>query len=138
MIQTHSIDPDVEKAARTAQEIIAEVLAKLPVATEFDYGGHELQVGEYDVCQRCTQPIAEAQAAEKTLLTAAELLDDEAVRENVRLAARLFHVEAEAAVIRAELHNGLDTENILNEVLKFQYERQINDDYSHTHHGGAR
>ncbi len=136
MIQTHSIDPDVEKAARTAGEIITDLLANLPLATEFDYGGHELQVGEYDVCQRCTQPIAEAQAAEKTLLTAAELLDDEAVRENIRLAAQLFHAEAEAAVIRAELHNGLGTETILNKVLTFQYERRVNDDYSHSHHGG--
>lgn len=136
MIQTHSIDPDVEQAATAAREIIAEVLAQLPLAEEFDYGGHELKVGEYDVCRRCTQPIAEAQAAEKTLLVAADLVDDEAVKEHIRVAARLFHAEAEAAVLRAELHNGHGTEAILNELLAFHYNRQIGDDYSHSHHGG--
>ena len=120
MIQTHSIDPDVKQTADDASQIIDEVLANLPEATEFDYGGHELSIGEYGVCERCTRPIAEAQAAEKTLLTVVELHDDEAVKEHLRLAAELFHAEAEAATARAKLHNGLGTEAMLNHLLKFQ------------------
>jgi hypothetical protein len=108
----------------------------LPQATEFDYGGHELKIGEYGVCERCTKPIAEAQAAEKTLLTATELLDDETIKEHLQLAVQLFHAEGEAAKIRAELHNGHGTENILNILLKFQYDRAINEEYSHSHNGG--
>ena len=136
MIRSHSIDPDVEKAAGEALDIINDVLGQLPHAVEFDYGGHALKIGEYDVCERCTRPIAEAQAAEAALLAAAEKLEDAAVKEHVVLAAQLFHAEAEAAVVRAELHNGLGTENILNTLLKFQFDRQINDEYTHSHHGG--
>ena len=135
MIRTHSIDPDVEQAASAALGIITDVLNNLPNSTEFDYGGHILKIGEYDVCERCTRPIAEAQAAENALLAAAEKLEDAAVKEHVVLAAQLFHAEAEAAVVRAELHNGFGTENILNSLLKFQYDRQINDEYTHSHHG---
>lgn len=136
MIRTHSIDPDIEHAASEALVIIESALVGLPLAIEFDYGGHELKIGEYDVCERCTRPIAEAQAAEIALLATAEKLEDAAVKEHVVLAARLFRAEAEAAIVRAELHNGLGTENILNRLLKFQYDRQINDEYTHSHHGG--
>jgi hypothetical protein len=48
----------------------------------------------------------------------------------------LFLLEAQAAVIRAELHNGHGTEKILNNLLAFQYERHIGDAYQHSHHGG--
>lgn len=137
MIKTHSDDPNVAHAASTASSIIDEVLAALPKAEAFDYGGHVLKIGEYDVCERCTTPIAEAQAAEQALHTKAAELDDETVKEHLILAADLFQKEAEAAAIRAEFHNGHGTEQILNSLLGFQYDRQINDDYQHSHHQGA-
>lgn len=136
MIKTHSDDPDVAHAAGLALGIIKETLANLAQASEFDYGGHELKVGEYEVCTRCTQPIAEAQAAERALRDKAESTPDDTVREHISLAADLFKKEAEAAVIRAEFHNGRRTEPILNLILAFQHDRAINDDYSHSHHGG--
>jgi len=134
MIQKHSDDPDVTAAASHAQTIIAEVLARLPKAEEFDYGGHELRVGEYGVCGACTQPIAEAQQAQHALLKQAESLDDETVKEHLVLAAELFRLEAEAAVVRAEFHNGFGSEKILNNLLAYQYERHIGDEYQHSHH----
>jgi hypothetical protein len=133
MIKKYSDDPNVREAAAAALQIIDTTLAKLPKATDFDYGGHELKLGDYDVCERCTSPIAEAQAAEQTLRTEAELMDDETIKEHLELAADLFHAEAEAAILRAELHNGQGTEPILNRILGYIYERQINDDYHHSH-----
>jgi hypothetical protein len=135
MIKKHSDDPDVVKAAEHALGIITATLAKMPKAEHFDYGGHELKIGEYGVCERCTMPIAEAQAAERVLRTEMELLDDETIKEHLDLAAKLFHLEAEAAVIRAEFHNGQGTEAILNRLLGYQYERHIDDDYQHSHQG---
>lgn len=137
MIKTHSDDPDVTQAAHLAADIIAAVLDNLPAANTYDYGGHILQVGEYDVCARCTQPIAEAQAAEQALRDMASQLEDDTVREHVELAAELFRTEGTAAMIRAQLHNGHSTEKILNRLLGFQHDRQINDDYQHSHNGGA-
>jgi hypothetical protein len=136
MIKKYSDDPNVREAASKALQIITTTLAKLSPATEFDYGGHELKIGEYGVCERCTRPIAEAQAAERTIRMEMELLEDETVKEHLELAAQLFHAEAEAAVIRAELHNGQGTEPILNHILGYLYERQVNDDYQHSHDGG--
>ena len=52
------------------------------------------------------------------------------------MAVGLLKHEAEAAIARADLHNGIGTEPILNELLKFQYERGIHDDYQHSHHRG--
>lgn len=137
MIKTHSDDPDVDEAAKLAFEIIDKVLAGLPKARKFDYGGHNLNIGDYAVCIDCTTPIAEAQAAEKALLAKAEKLADDTVKEHLALAAMLFHIEAEAATVRAEFHNGHSTEKILNRILGFQYERHIDDDYKHSHHRGS-
>ena len=136
MIKTHSDDPDVAEAAGKALDIINEVLADLPKADSFDYGGHELKLGEYDVCTYCTTPIAEAQTAEKALRERAAKLDDETVKEHLTLAADLLASEAEAARIRAEFHNGHGTENILNRLLGYDFERHIGETYQHSHHGG--
>jgi hypothetical protein len=137
MIKTHSDDPDVAHAAGVAAGIIEEILGNLPKAGSFDYGGHILKIGEYGVCERCTAPIAEAQAAEQALRAKASELEDETVKEHLTLAADLFQKEAEAAVIRAEFHNGYGTEKILNRLLGYQYDRHIGDDYQHSHHQGA-
>ncbi|HSX35374.1 MAG TPA: hypothetical protein VLH84_00395 [Patescibacteria group bacterium] len=137
MIKKHSDDPDVAHAATQALAIINEVLEALPKAQTFDYGGHDLHIGEYEVCERCTVPIAEAQAAHDALTQRAEATDDETVKEHLQLAAEFFRLEAEAAVVRAELHNGMGTEPILNKLLGFQYTREIHDDYQHSHHPGV-
>lgn len=137
MIKTHSDDPDVAHAADLARGIIEEVLTSLPKASSFDYGGHILNIGDYDVCTRCTTPIAEAQAAEAALRAKAAEIEDETIQEHLILAAELFRLEAEAAIVRAEFHNGHGTEQILNRLLGFQYDRHIGDDYQHSHHQGA-
>jgi hypothetical protein len=136
MIQKQSDDPDVEAAAGEALKIIKDVLDTLPKAETFDYGGHQLRLGEYDLCLECTSPIAEAQQAQRKLLKKAETIDDETVREHVELAAEFFRIEAEQAQIRAELHNGQGTESIINELLGFKYARRIEDSYEHSHQGG--
>ncbi len=138
MIQTHSDDPDVSDAARKALDIITSALAKLPKAETFDYGGHNLRLGEYDMCTTCTTPIAEAQAAEKALKAQAEKIKDETIKEHLLVAAKFFQLEAEAATVRAELHNGHGTEPIVDRLLGYQFERGIHDDYHHTHHGGIQ
>jgi hypothetical protein len=136
MIKTHSDDPDVKDAAKASLGVINDILNALPKAETFDYGGHILKIGEYGVCSHCTTPIAESQAAEKALLDRAKALEDETIKEHLELAAQLFHVEAEAGTIRAELHNGLGSEQILNRLLGFAYDRHISEDYRHSHHGG--
>jgi hypothetical protein len=138
MIKKHSDDPDVAAAAAEALTIIDRTLSKLPKATEFDYGGHHLKLGEYDVCEQCTRPIAEAQAAEQTLRTEADLIDDPTIQEHLELAAEFFQREAESAIVRAEMHNGFGTEPIIDRLLGYQFERGIHDDYHHTHHGGTQ
>lgn len=135
MIRQQSDDPDVAAAASEAADIVRRVLGELPRATTFDYGGHRLQVGEYGLCERCTTPIAEAQQACQALQTAADIIDDPTVKEHVQLAVDLFRLEAEAAQIRAELHNGQGSEQIVNAALGFLYDRHVHDDYDHTHHG---
>ena len=137
MIKTHSDDPDVADAATRALHLINDVLATLPKAEAFDYGGHDLHLGEYDVCTACTTPIAEAQAAEKALRVQADKIKDETVKEHLNLAADFFRLEAEAATVRAELHNGHGTEPIIDRLLGYQFERGIHDDYHHSHHGGV-
>jgi hypothetical protein len=137
MIKKHSDDPDVAHAAKQALKLIQTTLASLPKAEGFDYGGHMLKLGEYDVCVRCTAPIAEAQAAQQALVDESEKTTDETIKEHLELAAELFRLEAEAAVVRAEFHNGHGTENILNQLLAFKYERGIDEDYQHSHHQGA-
>lgn len=136
MIKKHSDDPDIEAAAHQALSVVEHVLGALPKAESFDYGGHVLRLGEYDVCTRCTTPIAEAQQAHHELLKRAEKTADPLVREHLELAAELFRLEAAAAEVRAELHNGQGTEKILNQVLGFLYTRDINDSYDHSHHKG--
>jgi hypothetical protein len=136
MIQNQSDDPDVRAAAQAAYEIIDGVLNRLPQAKTFDYGGHNLTIGEYDVCADCTNPIAEAQQAQAALRKRSQETEDPIVREHIELAAHLFEIEAEAAIVRAEFHNGQGTEKILNVLLSFQYERSIDDDYKHSHDQG--
>jgi len=138
MIKTHSDDPDVAQAAADAASVIQNTLSKLPAVETFDYGGHVLKITDYGLCERCTRPIAEAQAAAQALKTAAAKLDDATIKEHVDLAAQLFTAEAEAATVRAELHNGKGSENILNNLLAYQYDRGIHEEYSHSHHGGAQ
>lgn len=136
MIKPHSDDPDVADAAAKALVIINDTLSSLPKAESFDYGGHVLKLGEYNVCTTCTTPIAEAQAAQHALLAQAEKTEDETIREHLQLASDFFHAEAEAATIRADMHNGYGTEPIIDRLLGYQFERGIHDDYHHTHHGG--
>jgi RNA polymerase-binding transcription factor DksA len=139
MIKTHSDDPDVAAAAARAAEIVRAVLGALPSAETYDYGGHNLRIGEYDVCERCSRPIAEAQQAAKALVEAGvNSNEDEEVLEHLDLAATLFQLEAQAALIRAELHNGENSEDILNQALGFIYDRHIGDAYDHTHHSGGQ
>lgn len=134
MIKQRSDDPDVVDAAAKALAIITATLDALPKAETFDYGGHFLTIGEYDVCEHCTVPIAEAQAATAALHAAAEALDDHTIAEHIFLAADLFKKEGEAAVIRAEFHNGHGSEKLLNRLLGFAYERGIGESYDHSHH----
>jgi hypothetical protein len=136
MIKQHSDDPDVEAAANKALKLIQKALADLPEAKTFDYGGHILHLGEYDVCKTCTSPIAEAQQAANTVAELAANEHDETVKEHLEIAAQLFRTEAEAAIIRAELHNGRGSEKILNTVLGYLYDHQVHDEYKHSHHQG--
>ena len=136
MIKTHSDDPDVVSAAHQAVASSKKVLAVLPPATTFDYGGHILGIHDYGVCTRCTTPIAEAQAVVAALTKLLNASNDETVNTHISLALEYFKLEAQAAIIRAELHNGESTEPILNHLLAFTYERQIGDEYQHSHHGG--
>ena len=138
MIKNHSDDPNVELAAKDALEIVKEVLAGLPRAESFDYGGQQLKIGEYEVCTICTKSIAEAQQAHAALRDRAEGLDDPVIKEHLELAAQFFEKESEAATIRAELHNGFGTEKILNELLGFSYDRAIPDNYNHSHEQGTK
>lgn len=133
MIKKHSDDPNVAEAASHAARIINEVLSQLPKADSFDYGGQRLLIGEYNVCTTCTTAIAEAQQADGALREKAENTDDPVVREHLILAAQLFEHEAYAATVRAEFHNGQNTEPILNELLGFLYDRNVRDDYTHSH-----
>lgn len=135
-IKKQSIDSDVAQAAAQALKIIDEVLSKLSPARTFDYGGHMVRVGEYGVCEECTRPIAEAQQAHFALMHRAEKIDDPEVREHVDIAAELMKHEAAAAVVRAELHNGIGSEKIIDRLNGFKYDRKIQDDYAHSHHGG--
>lgn len=138
MIKKHSDDPDVEAAALQAVNIVREVLGNLAPAEKFDYGGHELSLGEYDVCSDCTAPIAEAQQASQKLTEKAGTLADELVKEHVELAAELLRMEANAAQIRAQLHNGHGSEPIVNDVLGFIHDRHIHDRYEHSHEAGGK
>jgi hypothetical protein len=133
MIKTHSDDPDVVAAAQEAATIVRDTLDGLPAAHTFDYGGHILKLHEYGVCTRCTAPIAEAQQASKALLAKAAHIQDPTVAEHVQLAGELLRLEAEAAQVRAELHNGHGSEPIVNELLGFMYRRNIQDAYDHSH-----
>jgi len=137
MIRKHSDDPDVAAAARQAADIVQKVLGGLPPAKTFDYGGHTLTLGEYGVCARCTAPLAEAQQASQALLEAAEKTDNDTVREHLHEAAHLFMLEAKAAELRAEFHNGHNSEPIVNAVLGFIYNRSIHDSYDHNHSAGG-
>jgi hypothetical protein len=137
MIKKHSDDPDTRAAAHQAAAIVTQTLGALPPAEEFDYAGHDMHIGDYGVCERCTRPIAEAQQAVAALIEKADAEQDPVVKEHVQLAADLLSLEAQAAQIRAELHNGQGSEAILNGVLGFLYDRHIQDSYDHTHHSGG-
>ena len=133
MIKKHSDDPDVIEAAEQARAIVQEILNAQPKAEQFNYGGHQLKLGEYDVCTTCSSPVAEAQQIADSLHKKAETLEDETVKEHLELAAQLFETEAQAAIIRAEFHNGHNTEPILNALLGYQHDRNIHDSYEHSH-----
>ena len=135
-ITPSSVDPDVAVAADQALAIIDEVLGKLKPAETFDYGGHMMRIGDYGVCEVCTRPIAEAQQAHFALMHRAEKNDDPAVREHIEVAANLLKHEAEAAIIRAQLHNGVGSEKIVNKLLGFIHDRNVHDTYDHSHHQG--
>ena len=137
MIRKHSDDPDVAAAAQQAAGIVQDILQHLPPAQSFDYGGHNLNLGEYGVCTRCTVPIAEAQQARRALLDTADTTDDATVKEHLQEAAHVFMLEAKAAELRAEFHNGQASEGILNSILGFMYDRNIHDSYDHNHTQGG-
>lgn len=136
MIRTHSDDPDVAEAANEAYVIISGLLAALPEATSYDYGGQQLVIGEYDVCIVCTKAIAEAQAAQQAIEARAASCDDATVKEHLDEAAALFASEAHVATLRAEFHNGVGTEKILNNINGFVFDRAIHDQYDHSHEQG--
>jgi hypothetical protein len=135
MIRKQSDDPDVAEAAREAHKIIKRILNDLPKADTFDYGGHILSINDYGMCNDCTRAIAEAQQASMHLLSEAEQTENPTVKEHLELAAEMFRLEAEASKIRAEFHNGKNTEPILNDLLGFIYDKGIHDDFHHSHHG---
>lgn len=137
-IQQHSMDPDVALAASQALDVINDVLDKLSPAETFDYGGHMVRVGEYGVCEVCTRPIAEAQQAQFALQHRAEKTDDPEIRTHIEIASQLLKAEADAAIIRAELHNGLGSEKIIDRLNEFIHDHSIKDDYTHSHHGGQQ
>lgn len=136
MIKKQSDDPDVVHAATQAYELINTTLNNLPKATTFDYGGHVLNIGDYDVCTYCTTAIAEAQQARVAIDKLSFDTEDLNLKEHFDIVSELFKTEAASATIRAQLHNGHNTENILNTVLRFNYDRNINDSYKHSHHQG--
>jgi hypothetical protein len=138
MIKKHSDDVNVAAAAGLAASIITEALVNLPKAESFDYGGEQLSIGEYGVCETCTTAIAEAQQAARFLTAKSESIDDPVVKEHLVLAAELFESEAKSATIRAEFHNGQNTEPILNSLLGFLYDRKVHDEYSHNHDSEAK
>jgi hypothetical protein len=137
MIKKQSDDPNVEAAAEHALAIVKETIAAQPKADDFNYGGHDLKLGEHDVCTICTAPIAEAQQIAESLRAKADSEQDEVIKEHLDLAAQLFEAEAQAAIIRAEFHNGHNTEPILNELLGYQHQRNIHDSYEHNHAKGS-
>ena len=136
MVGKQSNDSDVTKAAEKALQIIDETLSELPAAKSYDYGGHILAIGEYDVCTLCTKPIAEAQSAYDALEMRAAHTDDTEIKEHIEMAAELFKKEAETAVIRAELHNGRGSEKIIDHINGFLHDHNVRDDYNHSHNGG--
>lgn len=138
MIKKHSDDPNVAQAADQASQIVETVFAQLPKAETFDYGGHELHLGEYDVCVICTSAIAEAQQASTVLGNIAKDQNDSTVQEHIDLVVQILDLESKIAILRAELHNGQNTEPIINSTLGFIYERKIHDSYDHNHEHGAK
>jgi hypothetical protein len=136
MIKKQSDDPNVAVAADHALLLVQEVLKAQPKATQYNYGGHEVQIGEYGVCESCTSPIAEAQQVASSLRQRGNHIDDPVVREHLELAAQLLELEAQTAIIRAEFHNGKNTEPILNVLLGYQHDRSIQDTYDHSHTQG--
>lgn len=137
MIKKHSNDPNVAQAADQASQIIDKVFAQIPNAETFDYGGHELRIGEYDVCTICTTSIAESQQASNVLGNIAKDQNDSTVKEHIDLVAQILDLESKIAILRAELHNGQNTEPIINSTLGFIYDRKIHDSYDHHHEQGA-
>lgn len=135
MIKKQSDDPDVAVAAEQAANIVRDIVGSLPKPHSFDYGGHTLKLDDYGMCTRCTAPIAEAQQAAHALQQKAEATQDPTVAEHIQLAADLMRLETQAAVIRAELHSGQQSEQIVNDLLGFIYHRSIHDTYDHSHRG---
>lgn len=138
MIKKHSNDPNVAQAADQALKIIEKVFAQMPRAETFDYGGHELHIGEYDVCTICTTAIAEAQQASTVLGNISKDQNDSTAQEHLDLVVQILDLESKIAILRAELHNGQNTEPIINSTLGFIYERKVHDSYDHNHVQGGK
>lgn len=119
-----------------ALAIVDETLKELRPAETFDYGGHYMNIGDYGTCEQCTRPIAEAQAAFDALEMRAAHTDDYEVRAHIETAAELFRQEARAAIVRAELHSGQGSEKIIDRLNGFIHDRNIHDNYNHSHHKG--
>lgn len=135
MTNKYSEQTKIASAAKEAAAIIKQVLADLPAAETFDYGGHALKLGDYDMCTDCTRSIAEAQQAYRALVKKAKVQEDEILKEHLELAAEFLRLEAKAAEIRAELHSGHGSEPIVNELLGFVYNRHVHDKPEHFHEG---
>lgn len=134
---TNHIQDDVARAAQQAQALIKQALEKLPKATEYDYGGHQLAVSQYKVCQRCTAAIAEAQQAYYAIRTLTNEAADGLIKEHLDIAADVMQAEAEIAKKRAMLHGGQSSEGILNVLLEFIHQRNIHDAYDHSHEANS-
>ena len=133
MIRTQSDDPNIKKAANQASDIIRDTLAKLPVAESYDYGGHIIKIGEYNVCRQCATSIAESQQAYRAIALRNNNITDPVIKEHLEIAMNFLRLSAETSIIRAKLHNGQGTEGILNELLTYNYNRKVDDTYSHSH-----
>lgn len=138
MIKTRSDDPNIKLAASQASNIIRETLTALPLAESYNYGGHIIKIGEYDVCKQCATSIAESQQAYNAIARRNDSIEDPVIKEHLEIAMNLLKATAESSIVRAELHNGQGAEDILNELLAFNYNRKIDETYNHSHSNGRQ
>ena len=124
-IQSHSHHPDLGQTAQEANRLIQDALKSLPEADHYDYGGHDIKIGEYEVHETATRAMAEAQQARDTILKLAEDHDDPTLNEHFDIAADYFASLAKAAEISAMLHGGHGSEEIVRTLENFARERGI-------------